>query len=123
MPKLSRKKGAKVLSVADIVERAHVEFGFVHVDGKRGMNFVAQRLLSSGSSVRQETADRLLDPLGGSIEMIVGDDRQSDVDFLKCFVIPNEPIEIEYVFDGHETYCAPLIFRLACILNYESLGT
>ena len=63
--------------------------------------------------------DEALTRVANSTEMIVGDDRQSDDDFLKCYVIPNEPLAIEYVYHGHALRAEPLLVRLANALEYE----
>jgi hypothetical protein len=68
-----------------------------------------------------EIAEPLLAPLSDSIEMIVGDDPHSDTDFVKCYVIPNAPIEIQWTYDGHEVRVERLLSRLRGILGYELL--
>jgi len=119
MPSLGPSQNEPYLSVADVVDRARREFGFVHLDSARGLRFVANRLLSMQPRPAHNAAEAILAPLAGSIELIVGDDQRSDTDFLKCYVIPNEPIEIQYVYEGHHTRSAALLQRLGTILDYE----
>jgi len=121
MTLLSSKQGQPLLPVADVIDRVEREFGFVRVDSSRGVQFVANRLLKEKPRITHESAEQLLAPLADSVEMIVGDDRHSDTDFLKCYIIPNEPIYIEYVYEGHELQAAGLLQRLQTALNYELL--
>lgn len=119
MPRLI-SRNRPVLSVADVVRLAQDEFGFVNVDSKRGLRFIAERLISkTASPLETKWADRQLAPLADSVEMIVGDDCKSDDRFLKCYVIPGEPVHIEYVFEGHDRLCEDLLHRLKKTLDYE----
>jgi predicted DNA-binding helix-hairpin-helix protein len=107
------------MTVEEIVSRATGEFGFTHCDQKRGLRYITEKLLNSMAGLFHHEKDHALLPVSDSIEMIVGDDRKSDEDFLKCYVIPNEPIEIEYVYEGHAERVEPLLVRLATSIGYE----
>ena len=119
MTHLRPKVGSQYMIVEEIVSRATGEFGFTHCDQKRGLRYVTEGLLKSMTGLSHSAKDQALFRVSDSIEMIVGDDRKSDDDFLKCYVIPNEPIEIEYVYDGHAERVEPLLIRLATSLGYE----
>jgi hypothetical protein len=119
MTHLRPKADSPYMSVEETASRAAGEFGFTHCDQKRGLRYVTERLLKSMTGLSHNEKDQTLRPVSDSIEMIVGDDRTSDDDFLKCYVIPNEPIEIEYVYDGHAERVEPLLARLAASLGYE----
>lgn len=118
MPRLIARNGP-VLSVADVVRLAQGEFGFVNVDSKQGLKFVAEQLFSkTASPIETEWSDSQLAPLADSVEMICGDDRHSDEQFLKCYVVPGEPVHIVYVFEGHDRLCEDLLHRLKKSLGY-----
>ena len=119
MPRLVPKGNRPCLSVAEVVRLSEAEFGFVNIDAKCGLKYVANRLLADIPCVDQATADQHLDPLAESVEMIVGDDRRSDDHFLKCYVIPGEPIQIENVSEGQAELTECLIQRLQRVLGYE----
>jgi hypothetical protein len=119
MTSLRPKANSQYMSIEEIVSRATGEFGFTHCDQKRGVRNVTEILLDSMTGLSHHEKDQALLPVSVSIEMIVGDDRQSDDDFLKCYVIPNKPVEIEYVYDGHAERVEPLLVRLANSLGYE----
>lgn len=105
------------------MRRANSEFGFAHCDRKRGLWYVTERLLNSKTNISHDKKDEALALVAESIEMIAGDDRQSDEDFLKCYVIPNEPLAIEYVYGGHAERVEPLLVRLANSIGYRSCRT
>jgi hypothetical protein len=119
MTHLRPKADSQYMTVEEIVSRATGEFGFTHCDQKQGLRYVTERLLNSTTGLFHHEKDQALLPVSDSIEMIVGDDPQSDDDFLKCYVIPNEPVEIEYVYDGHAEHVDPLLIRLATSIGYE----
>ena len=110
--------GSPWLPVATVIQRASAEFTCVVTDQKRAMKHLADRLLAENPDVDQQTADAYLQPLAESVEMICADDRRADEQFLRCFVVPEQPIEIVYHFDGHEEAAAGLVDRLARVLNY-----
>ncbi len=118
MPRMVPANDSPCLSVAEIVELARAEFGFVNIDPKNGLKFVSNRLLGDMPAVDQTTADQRLLPLSESVEMIVGDNRRNDDQFLKCYVIPSEPIHIEFVDDVQARHCKSLIQRMQNILGY-----
>jgi hypothetical protein len=119
MTHLRPKADSQYMIVEEIVGRATGEFRFTHCDQKRGLRYVTERLLKSMPGLSHSEKEQALLPVSDSIEMIVGDDQKSDDDFLKCYVIPNEPIVIEYVYDGHADRVEPLLIRLATSLGYE----
>jgi hypothetical protein len=121
MTSLTSGQGRPFLPVSEVIELARREFGFVHVDSYRGAQYAAKRVLAMEPRPTHEIAEQLLAPLADSVEMIVGDDPHSDTDFLKCYVIPNAPIEIQWTYDGHKTRVARLLSRLRRILGYELL--
>lgn len=119
MPRLVPNDNRPCLTVTEIVRLSEAEFGFVNIDAKCGLRFVADRLLADMPSLDQATADKHLVPLAESVEMIVGDDRHSDDQFLKCYVIPGEPIQIEIVSEGQAEFTECLMQRLQRVLGYE----
>ncbi len=119
MTDLRPKVENQYLSVEEVVTLAKGEFRFTHCDQKRGLRYITERMADSMSGLSHHEKDQALLPLSDSTEMIVGDDRHSDNDFLKCYVIPNKPIAIEYVYEGHAERVAPLLVRLADSLGYE----
>lgn len=111
------------LTVNEIVRRATGAFGFTHCDQKRGLRYVTERLLNSQLGISHDEKDRVLALVADSIEMIAGDDRQSDDEFIKCYVIPGESVVVEYVYGGHAERIEPLLVRLADALGYEICRT
>jgi hypothetical protein len=53
-----------------------------------------------------------------AVEMILGDNRKTDKHFLKCYVIPNAPIDVLYLYQTHEMNTRSLLDRLSVILGY-----
>ena len=106
------------LPVAKVIQRAAAEFVCVVTDQKRAMKQLADGFAAERLEVDQQTADEHLQPLAESVEMICADDRHADEQFLKCFVVPEQPIEIVYHFDGHKEAAAGLLYRLARVLDY-----
>ena len=123
MTHLRPKYDNQYLPVEDIVRRANCEFGFTCCDQKRGLRYVAERFLETAAGLSHHEKDHALALVANSIEMIVGDDRQSEEDFLKCYVIPNEPVAIQYVYNGHEERVEPMLVRLANSLEYQICRT
>ena len=118
MTSLAPNTDSSWLSVATIVERASAEFACVVVDHDRAMRYLAEQLIAATPNADQATADRLLQPLADSVEMICADDRRSEERFLKCLVIPKRPIEIVYHFDDQREITRDLLERLARALDY-----
>jgi hypothetical protein len=111
--------GSPWLPVSTIIQRAAAEFACLVTDQAQAMRHLAEKLIAEKPDVDQQTADEYLEPLAESVEMICADDRHSDERFLKCFVVPEQPIEIVYHFDGHEEAAAGLLERLARVLDYS----
>lgn len=78
------------LTVNEIVRRATGAFGFTHCDRKRGLRYVTERLLNSQSGISHDEKDRVLALVADSIEMIAGDDRQSDVPVIEALIPTGE---------------------------------
>ncbi|MCX7423541.1 MAG: hypothetical protein NT013_28955 [Planctomycetia bacterium] len=116
---LRPKDDNQYIPVKEVVSRATGEFGFTYCEQKRGLRYAAERLLNSTNGLSHHEKSQALLQVSDSIEMIVVDDRQSDDDFLKCYVIPKEPIAIEYVYEGHAERVEPLLVKLANSLGYE----
>lgn len=112
------KAGSEWLPVATVLQRAAVEFACVITDHERAVKRLAVRLVAENPNIDHRTADEYLGTLAEAVEMICADDRHTDVRFLKCFVVPERPIEIAYHFDGHEEASAGLLDRLARVLDY-----
>lgn len=119
MTYLRPKNDNKFMPVAEIVSRATREFGFAVCDQMRGLRYVTERLLKSMTDLSHHEKEQVIERVSNSIELIVGDDRQSDDNFLKCYVIPNEPVAIEYLYEGHAERVELLLVRLADALGYE----
>jgi hypothetical protein len=118
MTTLVPNTGSSWHPVATITQRAASEFMCVVTDQKRAMKRLANKLVAEDRDVDQKTADEYLQPLAESVEMICADDRHADEQFLKCYVVPEQPIEIVYHFEGHEEVAGSLIVRLARVLDY-----
>lgn len=118
MTTLVPNTGSSWHPVATIIQRAAAEFMCVVTDQKRAMKHLADKLVAEDRDVDQQTADEYLQPLAESVEMICADDRHADEQFLKCYVVPKQPIEIVYHFEGHEEAAGSLIVRLARVLDY-----
>jgi hypothetical protein len=116
---LAPQNEGRFLPVNTIVELATREFELVHTDQSRALLHLADRLLALKPGVDQQTADEFLLPLAESVEMICVDDPHSEQEFLKCFVVPGEPIEIVFHSDDHEEESAELLDRLARVLDYS----
>ena len=113
---LTPKQPGAFLSVLEVVDRAKVEFEFVVTDEYHGMRYFAEELISKNPNVDQGSADRELGRLGECLEMIVGDDRNSDERFLRCYVAEGKPVEV----DEDVSRCNDFIERLESVLNYSS---
>ena len=118
MTTLVPNPGSSWHPVATVVQRASEEFTCVVTDHTRAMKHLADRFVAENPNVDQQTADQYLQPLAESVEMICADDRHAEEQFLKCFVVPEHPIEIVYHFDGHKEAAATLVDRLASVLDY-----
>ena len=119
MLSLHSKQLVKYLAADEVLRRVSENFGFVQCDGERGLRYAANRLLRTGSDLSHDEKDKAMILVANTVEMILGDDRRSDKHFLKCFVIPNGPIEIEYMYDSHQRQTEHLLDRLATVLEYE----
>ncbi|TWT77179.1 hypothetical protein Pla100_63240 [Neorhodopirellula pilleata] len=118
MTSLRPKNDVENLCVDEVVRRATAEFGFVQIDNDRGARYAAEAL-ARRLDLPHEAKDQAMIPLMGAVEMIVGNDRQSDKHFLKCVVIPNGPIHVLYLYNSHETQTRALLERLANVLGYS----
>jgi hypothetical protein len=107
------------LSVATIVQRLRASFAIVHVDERKGLRFVAQRIVRLSPPPDQDEIDRMLDPLSGAAEVIMADDRQSDRLFPRTYLVPDEPIVVEWVYRGQAQVCRDLLSRYADVLGHE----
>lgn len=119
MASLVPQPDSQWLAVSTVVERAKAEFAFVKTDSFRAMKRLAEQFLSLDPSADHQAADSYLEPLSDSVELICADDPRSDEQFLKCFVVPQQPIEIEYLFSGHEAAAAGLLNRFAFSIGYS----
>lgn len=108
------------LSIDEVVSRVNIEFGFVQCDQQRGLRYAAERLMRSSHGLSHDEKDRQMAFVADTVEMILGDDRRHDKHFLKCFVIPQAPIEVVYLYDSHEECTMHLLTRLAKVLKYET---
>ena len=117
MTSLHPVDASKALSVDEIVRRAKTEFGFVQVDPEQGQRYLAKKVAGNGELSHQEK-ERAVGQAMDAVELIIGDDRRADKHFLKCYAIPNQAIDVVYLYESHATNTKSLIDRLASALGY-----
>ena len=118
MTSLVPESVADTLSVEEVLQRANMEFGFVQWDSERGLKYAAKKVARTGVHLSHKDKELAMELMVDTIELILGDNRRTDKHFLKCYVIPNGPIEVEYLYDSHDRLTLPLLKRFALALGY-----
>ncbi len=106
------------LGVPEVIERLRRQFQVVVSDNEQGSLAISTRVLADRASSTHEEFEALLVPLADATIIVVSDDPESDIYFLRTLVVPNMPIEIEWVYPDHQRNCAGLLQRYADVLGY-----
>lgn len=85
----------------------------------KGLRYAAIRMLRTQPELSHEKKDLAMSHVVDSFEMILGDNRSKDKHFLKCYVIQNGPVEIQYLYDSHAKNTDGLLRRFADVLAYD----